>query len=180
VRCYQAGSHKSAVPVACSSVTGTMCSGRTARKLSCWSTESNQGLPGCTRKHAYMRMPCLNSALCEGPHISVLLIRGLILFRLSLFRLSVRADPLDAGGLAEDQFQYSCSGAKPGAIRGIVFLWFIGVLRDRLGACEDQNGELTDAALAVATRLMVAWRFHGELRSSSYFPSSAAARLCRL
>ena len=34
--------------------------------------------------------------------------------------------------MAEDQFQHSCSGAKPGAIRGIALLLFIGVLRDRL------------------------------------------------
>ena len=40
--------------------------------------------------------------------------------------------------------------------------------------------QLANATLAVATRLMVAWRFHGELRSTSCFPSSTAAELCKL
>ena len=41
-----------------------------------------------------------------------------------------------------------------------------------------ENGELANATLVVATRLMAAWRLDGELRSTS-FPSSAAADLCR-
>ena len=44
----------------------------------------------------------------------------------------------DGGGLAEDQFQNSCFGAKPVAIRGIAFLSFIGVLCDRLEELEDR------------------------------------------
>jgi len=44
----------------------------------------------------------------------------------------------DGGGLAEDQFQHSCFGAKPVAIRGIAFLSFIGVLCDRLEELEDR------------------------------------------
>jgi hypothetical protein len=41
--------------------------------------------------------------------------------------------------LAEDQFQHSCSGAKLGAIPRHWLFWFIGVLRDCLGAGEDRE-----------------------------------------
>ena len=76
--------------------------------------------------------------------------RGVRIFRFSLLRVLYRSGFRSGQirlrlGLAEDQFQHSWSSAKPGAIRGIGFLWFIGVLRDRLGAGEDQNGELTNA-----------------------------------
>jgi hypothetical protein len=41
-------------------------------------------------------------------------------------------------GLAAQQFAFRCAGAQSDAFAGIAFLWFIGVLRDRLGPMEDQ------------------------------------------
>jgi hypothetical protein len=40
--------------------------------------------------------------------------------------------------MAKDQFEHSRSGVELGAICRHCFLWFIGVLRDRLGELEDR------------------------------------------
>jgi hypothetical protein len=40
--------------------------------------------------------------------------------------------------VAEDQFEQSRAGAELGAVRRHCLLWFIGVLRDRLGELEDR------------------------------------------
>jgi hypothetical protein len=68
------------------------------------------------------RLKAPRAAAIAGILFSVLLIAGLL-----LFRLSVRADPLEAGATL-----YLVPFA------GIAFLWFIGVLRDRLGELEDR------------------------------------------
>ena len=73
------------------------------------------------------------AAAVAGILFSVLLIICLV-----LVRLSVPADPKDAGG-------WLTSSAKPVTLAlnlvpfaGIAFLWFIGVIRDRLGEYEDK------------------------------------------
>jgi len=62
----------------------------------------------------------------------------LLMAVLGLFRLSVPADPLDSGAwLAKDSGIVALAlNLMPFA--GIAFLWFIGVLRDRLGHQEDR------------------------------------------
>ena len=57
-----------------------------------------------------LKMP--RAAAIAGILFSVFLIAALV-----LFRLSVRADPLEAGGVAQDELEYSCSGIEPGTIR---------------------------------------------------------------
>jgi hypothetical protein len=62
----------------------------------------------------------------------------LFLISLVLTRISIPADPHDAGAWLERGWRTVrfALGLLPFA--GIAFLWFIGVLRDRLGACEDR------------------------------------------
>jgi len=79
------------------------------------------------------RLTTPRAAAIAGILFSVLLILSLV-----LIRLSIPADPRDAGEwLARDR------GAIEVALNllpfaGIAFLWFIGVVRDRLGAHEDR------------------------------------------
>jgi hypothetical protein len=73
------------------------------------------------------------AAAIAGIVFSVLLI---VIF--GLLRLSIPADPLEAGAwLTADRVPVALAlNLVP--IAGISFLWFIGVLRDRLGAREDR------------------------------------------
>src|SRR5260370_6936660 len=64
---------------------------------------------------------------------SVLLITGLL-----LFRLSVRADPLETGAWLKTRSNTVALALNLVPFAGIAFLWFIGVLRDRLGQLEDR------------------------------------------
>jgi hypothetical protein len=73
------------------------------------------------------------AAAIAGIVFSVLMISGLL-----LIRLSVRASPLEEG-----TWLRTSSGAVAHSLylvpfAGIAFLWFIGVLRDRLGEIEDR------------------------------------------
>ena len=67
-----------------------------------------------------------------------------ILFSLLLFatfalmRLSVPGDPFEAGAWLGHRLQYVTIAMNLIPFAGVAFLWFIGVLRDRLGAREDQ------------------------------------------
>jgi hypothetical protein len=63
-----------------------------------------------------------------GILFSVLLITGLL-----LFRLSVRADPLETGAWLKTSSNKVALALNLVPFAGIAFLWFIGVLRDRLG-----------------------------------------------
>jgi len=55
-----------------------------------------------------------------------------------LFRLSVRADPLEAGAWLRTSANTTALGLNLIPFAGIAFLWFIAVLRDRLGELEDR------------------------------------------
>jgi len=73
------------------------------------------------------------AAAVAGILFSVLLIAGLL-----LFRLSVRADPLKAGAWLRTSSNTIALGLNLIPFAGIAFLWFIAVLRDRLGELEDR------------------------------------------
>ena len=79
------------------------------------------------------RMKAPRAAAIAGILFSVLLIGGLL-----LFRLSVRADPLEAGAWLKTSSKTIALALNLIPFAGIVFLWFIGVLRDRLGELEDR------------------------------------------
>jgi hypothetical protein len=79
------------------------------------------------------RLKTPRAAAIAGILFSVLLITGLL-----LFRLSVRADPLEAGTWLKTSSNRVALALNLVPFAGIAFLWFIGVLRDRLGELEDR------------------------------------------
>lgn len=79
------------------------------------------------------RLKTPRAAAIAGILFSVLLIAGLL-----LFRLSVPADPLEAGAWLKTSSNTLALGFNLVPFAGIAFLWFIGVLRDRLGELEDR------------------------------------------
>jgi hypothetical protein len=62
----------------------------------------------------------------------------LLMLVLGLFRLSVPADPLDSGAWLARSSGTVALALNLMPFAGIAFLWFIGVLRDRLGHQEDR------------------------------------------
>jgi hypothetical protein len=79
------------------------------------------------------RLKTPRAAAIAGILFAVLLITGLV-----LFRLSVRADPLEAGAWLKTGSKTVALALNLVPFAGIAFLWFIGVLRDRLGELEDR------------------------------------------
>ena len=73
------------------------------------------------------------AAAIAGIVFSVLL---LVIF--SLLRLSVPADPSEPGAWLATSSHGIALALNLMPVAGIAFLWFIGVLRDRLGALEDR------------------------------------------
>ena len=73
------------------------------------------------------------AAAIAGILFSVLMISVLL-----LLRLSVRADPLEAGAWLRTASSTVALALNLVPFAGIAFLWFIGVLRDRLGEFEDR------------------------------------------
>jgi len=73
------------------------------------------------------------AAAIAGVLFSVLMISVLL-----LLRLSVRADPLEAGAWLRTGSSTVALALNLVPFAGIAFLWFIGVLRDRLGEFEDR------------------------------------------
>jgi hypothetical protein len=63
---------------------------------------------------------------------------ALLIAVLGLFRLSVPADPLDSGAWLARSSGTVALALNLMPFAGIAFLWFIGVLRDRLGSQEDR------------------------------------------
>ena len=78
------------------------------------------------------RLKTPRAAAIAGILFSVLLIAGLL-----LFRLSVPADPLEAGTWLKTNSSTVALALNLLPFAGIAFLWFIGVLRD-LGELEDR------------------------------------------
>ena len=79
------------------------------------------------------RLKTPRAAAVAGVLFSVLLITGLL-----LLRLSVPADPVEAGAWLKINASTVALALNLVPFAGIAFLWFIGVLRDRLGELEDR------------------------------------------
>jgi hypothetical protein len=79
------------------------------------------------------RLKTSRAAAVAGMLFSVLLITSLL-----LFRLSVRANPLETGARLKTSSNRVALALNLVPFAGIAFLWFIGVLRDRLRELEDR------------------------------------------
>jgi len=80
---------------------------------------------------ARLRTP--RAAAIAGILFAVLLMTSLL-----LIRLAVPADPLEAGAWLQTRANTVALALNLVPFAGIAFLWFIGVLRDRLGEREDR------------------------------------------
>lgn len=104
-----------------------------------------------------------------------------------LFRSSVPADPLESGAWLATDVRTVAFGLNLIPFAGIAFLWFIGVLRDRLGAREDRffatvffgSALLYLAMLFVAAGLIGALVLAAESTEQSQLVNSPAFRLTR-
>lgn len=81
--------------------------------------------------HAHLRTP--RAAAVAGILFSVLLF---MVF--GLMRLSIPGDPFEPGAWLEGRLTYVALAMNLVPFAGIAFLWFVGVLRDRLGVREDR------------------------------------------
>ena len=79
------------------------------------------------------RLTTPRAAAVAGILFSVLLIISLV-----LVRISVPADPQDAGAWLADSWKNVRLALNLLPFSGVAFLWFIGVVRDRLGSHEDR------------------------------------------
>jgi len=70
--------------------------------------------------------------------IAGILFSGLLIASFVLLRQSVPADPLESGAWLQTRAEFVALGLNLVPFAGIAFLWFIGVLRDRLGDREDR------------------------------------------
>ena len=86
-------------------------------------------------KDTRQAIPVPRAAAIAGVIFSVLLIVSL-----GLVRLAVPADPTEPGGWLTDPDRRNAIGVALHLVpfAGIAFLWFVGVIRSRLGAQEDQ------------------------------------------
>ena len=80
---------------------------------------------------ARLRAP--RAAAIAGILFAVLLMTSFV-----LIRLAVPADPLEAGAWLQTRLNTVALALNLVPFAGIAFLWFIGVLRDRLGEREDR------------------------------------------
>jgi 4-hydroxybenzoate polyprenyltransferase len=87
--------------------------------------------PQATLTAARLRAP--RAAAIAGILFSILLIVSFV-----LLRRSVPADPLEAGAWLRTRANSVAAALNLVPFAGIAFLWFIGVLRDRLGEREDR------------------------------------------
>ena len=81
--------------------------------------------------HAHLKTP--KAAAIAGIAFSLLLL--LILW---LLRTSIPADPLEPGAWLATDTRAITVALNLVPFAGVAFLWFIGVLRDRLGQLEDR------------------------------------------
>jgi hypothetical protein len=84
-----------------------------------------------TAMYSHLRTP--RAAAIAGIVFSILLV---VIFW--IFRSAVPADPLDPGTWLTDDSRSVALALNLIPFAGIAFLWFIGVLRDRLGPKEDR------------------------------------------
>ncbi|HMO45301.1 MAG TPA: hypothetical protein PKB14_04650 [Rubrivivax sp.] len=88
-------------------------------------------MPAATAPAAALKAP--RAAAVAGILFSVLLIVSVM-----LVRVSVPADPREAGSWLTTRASTVALAMNLVPLSGIAFLWFIGVLRDRLGTHEDR------------------------------------------
>jgi hypothetical protein len=118
----------------------------------------------------------------RGAAIAGVIFSVLMVVCLGLVRYAIPVDFDRARSLVGRAWsQKSCRAcARLGAVRGIAFLWFIGVLRSRLGELEDQffatvflgSGLLFVASLfgvAAAMRALVETMATGQIDSVTYY-----------
>jgi hypothetical protein len=79
------------------------------------------------------RLTSPRAAAIAGILFSVMLLASMV-----LVRISVPADPQDAGVWLADNWKNVTLALNLLPFAGIAFLWFIGVVRDRLGNSEDR------------------------------------------
>lgn len=79
------------------------------------------------------RLTTPRAAAIAGILFAVLLISSMV-----LIRISIPADPLDAGTWLQESAHSVSLALNLVPFAGIAFLWFIGVLRDRIGEHEDR------------------------------------------
>ena len=84
-----------------------------------------------SRARAHLNTP-------KGAAIAGIVFSVLLLTMLWLLRRSVPADPLDSGAWIATDSQTVAIALNLVPFAGVAFLWFIGVLRDRLGQQEDR------------------------------------------
>jgi hypothetical protein len=113
--------------------------------------------------------------------IAGILFSVLLITSFTLLRRSVPADPLEAGAWLKTRANTVALALNLVPFGGIAFLWFIGVLRDRLGAREDRfcatvflgSGLLFLAMLffsaAVAGGIIIAFAASPDLLGSTTF-----------
>src|SRR5712671_7641 len=132
--------------------------------------------------HAQLKTP--KAAAIAGIAFSLLLL--LILW---LLRTSIPADPLEPGAWLATDTRAITVALNLVPFAGVAFLWFIGVLRDRLGQLEDRffatvffgSGLLflamlfAAAALIGSVMLVASVSAPGELTSSATFRFARAA-----
>jgi hypothetical protein len=70
--------------------------------------------------------------------IAGILFSILLIISLTIIRIIVPADPQDAGSWLSENWKIVSLAQNLVPFAGIAFLWFIGVVRDRLGAYEDR------------------------------------------
>ena len=129
------------------------------------------------------RLTTPRAAAVAGILFSVLLIVSLV-----LIRLSIPADPREAGAWLASSWDSVVFALGLVPFAGIAFLWFIGVVRDRLGENEDQlfatvflgSGLLflamLFASMAIAGGILIAYRAAPtELMNSSTYAFARAA-----
>ena len=134
--------------------------------------------PGPLRAGSPLRTP--RAAAVAGVIFSVFLIVALV-----LLRVSVPADPAVAGSWLTDSRRRAEVAIALNLIpfAGIAFLWFIGVLRDRIGQREDRffSTVFLGSGLLFVGMLFVAAAFGGGLIAdmSSVPPDAASLALGR-
>ena len=82
---------------------------------------------------ARQRLTTPRAAAVAGVLFSILLITSLV-----LIRISIPDDPTDVGAMLDENWRTLRLALNLAPFAGIAFLWFIGVVRDRLGVHEDR------------------------------------------
>ena len=81
--------------------------------------------------HAQLRTP-------RAAAVAGILFSALLFVTFGLVRISLPGDPFEPGAWLENSLLYVTLAMHLVPFAGVAFLWFMGVLRDRLGEREDQ------------------------------------------